>query len=212
MTIPPDFKKATPDYAREKITKFETDNRHIESALTQLTNTFRKNESLPHVLLKVAAINSLYSTQIYAVYKTAERIVACNIDHDLDCGSTEVVDKIAWVQLVSADGDAKQRRNYSFATKYCSWHNQDRYPMYDTRVDKCLRAYQQLEQFTENEFTQDDLCNYQTLREVVDAFRRKYLDGFSYKQTDMFLFQLGNDYFYSAPPTSSATPPPQPAR
>ena len=38
----------------------------------------------------------------------------------LATGSPEIVDKIARVTL-SING--KVRNNYSFATKYCSWHN-----------------------------------------------------------------------------------------
>lgn len=44
-------------------------------------------------------------------------------------------------------------------------------------------------------FTQAALYDYETLRNVIKAFREKYeLTGFSFKKIDEFLFQLGNQY------------------
>jgi hypothetical protein len=209
MNIPCDFKDASPEFANEKIAKFDGENHPLESALTQLIEVFPENTSLPHVLLKVAAINSLYSTQIYGVREVARKIVDCGIDKKLKDGDTGVVDDISWASFLTKEGKEKKRRNYSFATKYCAWHKPEKYPLYDSRVETCLRAYQQKRAFT-SPFNYDDLKNYARFREVVDAFRTQYLNGFSYKRIDMFLYQLGSDCFYSTL-TSSATPPPQPA-
>lgn len=88
----------------------------------------------------------------------------------------------------------KIRYNYSFATKYCSWHQPDLYPIYDSRVAFCLHAYRKRDRFAT--FTQEALWDYQTFRNTIKTFREHYgLTAFSFKKIDEFLYQLANRYF-----------------
>ena len=198
MKIPLGFEMPTHGFAAKKIEKFKDENADTETALGLLLTAFPWNQNRAHVLLKVAAINSLYSTQIYGVKEVAGRIEKLSIDGRLESGDTDIVEEIASVSFASknGDGDPIKRRNYSFATKYCAWHNSEKYPLYDSRVETCLRAYQQQEEFTEP-FDWEDLRDFGRFRTVIDAFRSKYLDDFGYKELDMFLYQLGTDCFYS---------------
>lgn len=52
-----------------------------------------------------------------------------------DC-QPEVVDLIARVTVASSE---KQLTFYSFASKYCSWHKPNQYPIWDFRVNRYLR-------------------------------------------------------------------------
>jgi hypothetical protein len=180
----------TAEFVRSRIDEFDRGNQPVEHAITHLVTAFPHNTDLSDVLLKVAAINSLYSTQIRGVYRVAERIVECRIDPHLDTGSARLIEAIA-----SVDFDGMKRFNYSFSTKYCSWHRPDLYPIYDSRVDLCLRGYKRQDRF--DAFTANDLWNYARFRDVIRRFRDHYqLDAFSLKETDKFLYQQGNDHFF----------------
>jgi hypothetical protein len=133
--------------------------------------------------------NSLYATQIYALAAVARHIAGLRIDSQLATGSLDAVDLIANVDI-----SGKQRRNFSFATKYCSWHNPVSYPIYDTQVDASLWAYQRQDLFAP--FARQDLRNYATFFTVVTAFRTFYgLDELSFKQLDKFLWLSGKPPF-----------------
>jgi hypothetical protein len=87
----------------------------------------------------------------------------------------------------------KRRFFYSFATKYCSWHAQDGYPIYDSFVDRLLRLYRQRDSFAC--FTNAELWHYPTFRSVIQAFQRHYgLTEFSFKEVDKFLWVYGQEY------------------
>jgi hypothetical protein len=53
------------------------------------------------------------------------------VDSALAAGSPEIFDKIARVTI-----RGKEHNFFSFATKYCSWHYPEVYPIWDSRVDK----------------------------------------------------------------------------
>ena len=115
----------------------EYDGDIAERALRELFTQYPRNNDRAHVLLKVVALNRLYSAGILAVYDVANHICQQEIDAALSNGAPEVVDKIAKVTISSS---GKQRGFWSFATKYCSWHNQASYPMWDSRVCRYLRC------------------------------------------------------------------------
>ena len=200
MKIRKDLPKPTLDAARKLIERFEADNKAVEHGLTELIQAFPSNSDLGHVLVKVAAINGLYATAIFGLFPVAEVITGANIDPLLQTGDPQAVEKIAKVSYAD-----KTRWNYSFATKYCSWHRPDMYPMFDSRVDFCLRSYQASDPFSK--FKQEDLWNYEKFRTIIKAFQSHYgLGELSFKQLDEFLYQLGNEYFSDRPNLTATTP------
>jgi hypothetical protein len=170
------------------ISEFDDQNDVIEAALTEHFHQYPTNTNLPHVLLKVVVLNRLYSTQILAVLDVARNIQSHGeeIDIGLAAGSAEVVEKIG---LVTIQSTGKERYNYSFATKYCSWHRPDSYPMWDSRVDHYLWALQQQEHFAPSFGAHKDIWIYEGFRDVVAALRTHYgLSEFTYKDLDKFLW------------------------
>lgn len=121
----------TADFVNVECNAFDHDpsTRLTEESLALLLSHFPENNEVTHVLLKVATLNQLYGTNIFAVQMVASHIVDLRIDTYLRSGSLQVVDLIAKVKI----GD-KVRNNFSFATKYCSWHNPNTYPIYDDNV------------------------------------------------------------------------------
>lgn len=141
----------------------------------------------------MVALNALYSTMIRAyseitptVYDVARHIVARSIDAALEDGDEELVERIATVTVGS-----KNQRNYSFATKYCNWHKQELFPIYDSYVDVCLWHLQKtgrIEKFCR----QDIYYSYPEFKRVVRQFRDSLLpEEFTYKEIDQYLYVEG---------------------
>lgn len=189
MKIKIDLPDPTLELAKGKIREFDRDNNVLESGLKQLVDAFPKNLDLGQILVKVSAINALYSTSIFGLFEVAKVIREVAIDPLLENGDPRAVSDIARVNY-----SGKTRWNYSFASKYCSWHRPEMYPIFDSRVDFCLRSYQARDHFAK--FTQNDLWNYETFREIMKQFKEHYgLESLSTKEVDKFLYQLGNGYF-----------------
>lgn len=127
LTIP------TPVLINEYVIRFEQspDISSSDQAISKAFHTFPHNDRLEEILLKVAVLNSLYSTNIFALTKVANHIHQLQIDSALAQHSLAVIEDIACIQF-----NGKRRRNYSFATKYCHWHLPDVYPIYDSYVER----------------------------------------------------------------------------
>ncbi|MCL5670325.1 MAG: hypothetical protein M1423_03370, partial [Acidobacteria bacterium] len=121
----------TADDVKRAEEKFDEENGPIEWALTQLFQKFPENTNFGKVVVKTKVLNALYNTQVRAVNIVATHICGLAIDRDLKAGKAEIVDRIARVQLQSG----KIRTYFSFASKYCSWHNPTEYPIYDSNVE-----------------------------------------------------------------------------
>ena len=167
----------------ENTNAFETD-----KAISKLIGAFPLNTSVDEILLKVAAIDRLYSTNVYAIYLMAQHILELNIDANLSEHDPEIVMRIAELQI-----QGKIRHFYSFATKYCSWHNQNSYPIYDSYVDKLLRAYRKRDSFAE--YSNEELYDYPCFRKIIQKFQSFYeLEQFSLRDLDKFLWLYGKEY------------------
>jgi hypothetical protein len=164
-----------------------------ESSLKKLfTATYPTNESMDDVLIKVCALNDFYSTKIFSPFKMAKHIVDLKIDERLTNSDYSLVNEIALVKM----NDSKTINFYSFATKYCSHHKPEEYPIYDSYVEKVLIHFKRVGRFAK--FTKEELKNYIRYRNILIEFRRSYgLEKFNLKQLDKYLWQLGKDYFYN---------------
>jgi molybdopterin-biosynthesis enzyme MoeA-like protein len=175
---------------------FDEDCRDAEEALAELFGHYRNNSALHHVLPKVVTLNALYSTQIPVYSKTIPNVFdvaghICRNGGDIDsallAGSPEIVDRIAEITV-----SGKKSRNYfSFATKYCSWHNPLCYPIYDSRVYEYLRLLRKSGDFT-TDFDIEGHWKYPAFRDLMGHFREHYhLGSLSFKDIDKFLWSCG---------------------
>ena len=146
----------------------------MEEALRLLWAQFPHNTQTSHVLLKVLVLNKLYNTRVLDidVEPIARHIVTLNIDPLLDQGD------LAGVGLIYNCPGLKMY--YSFATKFCSWHNPAAYPIYDRNADECLWSYKNQDQFAN--FHHQDLGYYEKFVATVTAFRNHYGLGCFYLQ------------------------------
>jgi hypothetical protein len=196
------LEKPTAEGVRSAAKRFDEENRIIENALGDLFRQYPENTDPARVLLKVAALNALYSTQIplYSnriptISDVAHHIIQRDIDSDLQRGLPDLVDAIAATQ----SEDNKKCYNYSFATKYCNWHRPDFYPIWDSRVDRYLWQFRNQETGGLGgfrKFKRKELWSYPTFKQVVVDFRVHFnLGEFSFKEIDKFLYIEGSKLF-----------------
>ena len=173
---------------------FEQENRLTEGALAQLRAQFPRNTDIRHVLLKVVALNKLYSAMVrdIDVEVVAKHIVQLANDNHLD----QLLDQ-GCLDAVFLICDCPGLKDYvSFASKFCIWHNPDAYPIYDGNVRACLSAYGKQDGFAK--FRQEDLYYYKKLVEIVRAFRNYYeLSCFNFKELDKFMYRSGGQILKS---------------
>lgn len=164
-----------------------------EQSLSLLFHQFcPSNIKLEHVLLKVSALNDFYSTNIFDTYSVAKHIVGLKIDGRLAAHDLSLVNEIAAITI-----KGKPKNFYSFATKFCSHHQADVFPIFDSYVEKMLCHFAKLEHFSQ--FSKPDLRDYRRFVEVIHGFRNHYrLDQYSLRQIDIYLWLEGKKYFRRA--------------
>jgi len=163
-----------------------------EEALAKLLAAFPHNTEVSQVLLKVIVLDQRYSTRIryMDIDNFARHIATSGIDELITQGSPNAVERI-W----NCEG---MRNYYSFATKFCSWHNPTTYPIYDHYVDACLWAYKKQDSFFD--FQHQDLYDYEKLVKIVSDFRDHYgLNQFTFREIDKFLWRTGYECLMSSP-------------
>lgn len=152
-------------------------------------NLCTENTDISDILLKAAVLNDFYSTNIYSIFPVAKHILNLNIDTRLRAGDESLVEAI---QNVTIGG--KRLKLYSFATKYCSHHNPEDFPIYDSYVDKVLCYFRNVDSFSA--FHSEALKSYPEFKYILREFRTFYgLEQFSLKEIDKFLWQFGKEHF-----------------
>ena len=147
------------------------------------------NEEISDILLKVATLNDFYSTNIFSIYPVAEHILDSNIDSRLKTFDETLVEEIQSVAI----GD-KTWNFYSFASKYCSHHNPEEYPIYDSYVEKVLCYFRDRDGFSN--FKTLELKDYKKFKDTLVEFKYFYgLDKYDLKKIDRYMWQLGKEYF-----------------
>lgn len=174
----------SPDLVNEYISRFVQDESIglADVVLNRIFRLYPTNTNLEDIVIKVVLLNSLYNTNVYAVVDMAKHIQSLEIDRDLAVGSPLVVDCIAKLTIREST-----RRHYSFATKYCSFHKPDCYPIYDTLVERLIWQYQC--NFNFSNFKRQDLQQYPEFCSVINSFQLYFgLGQFTFKDIDRFLW------------------------
>lgn len=149
---------------------------------------FRLNTDLRCIIIKCSALNDFYATNIYRIAPVARKILEiADFDDRLTKGDDTLVEEIAMV-----DG----RRNYSFATKYCSHHQPMLYPIFDRYVADVLAELRRRNPGAFRFRRKKELTDYSVFRDAIDDFKSTFsLDSYSYKDIDRYLWQLGKDFY-----------------
>lgn len=187
-----DLKKPTIEQVNFYLEKWQSLDNYVlqENALNKLFQLLPTNSDISDVLLKSATLNDFYSTNIFSIYPIAKHILTIpNFDEKLIKGDPILVDEIKKITIKE-----KEKNFYSFATKYCSHHNPNAFPIYDSYVDKILVALNKKYHFAK--FKRAELKEYARFKEILSIFQKEFgLNEFSLKQLDVYLWLLGKDIF-----------------
>ena len=161
-----------------------------ESALDKLfLNLCPYNFKIEDILIKCSALNDFYSTNIFKVHNVAKHYLQEDIDRRLNEGDMTLVEDLARITI-----NGKPFYFYSFASKYCSHHRPDIYPIYDNYVHKLLKYFRDRDGFYT--FKEAGLKNYQSYVAIIKAFQHFYgLNSFTIKNIDKYLWQLGKEAY-----------------
>lgn len=141
------------------------------------------------VLTKVTVLDSFYSTNLYSKLPVAKRIIELNTAQRLAEADFSLVNEMATVSV-----QGKSFYFYSFASKYCSQHSPDTFPIYDELVGLTLLNLNAVDGF--GDFTKRDLKDYPQYVRVIHAFRSFYgLEQFSLRWIDRYLWLTGRRAF-----------------
>ena len=152
-----------------------------------------KNNKLSEIYLKIIILNELRSIKVYYPYELAKHIYELKIDKKLKKKELDIVEQIANIKI-----NNNVKKYYVFATKYCSWHNSKFYPMFDSYVEKALKAYRKKGEKKYNRdnsffnFKNDDLKNYKNFVNIIKNFKSQFgLNRIGLIKIDCFLWKEG---------------------
>ena len=194
-----DVEKKLKDWRKDRIFEFEETDRCLDNLFTK---TYPLNKNSQEVLVKIYALNSAYFTQIPSPCfpKLARQIIDIeNIDEKLRWGAADVVSDMAkTIEYQNGRGAERRHTPYSFATKYCSFHNPDKYPIFDSNVERALLCYKrEYPKFAESVDgiwnTNQDLRHYEAFKKVVDSFKECFSLDRTYREIDKYLYQVGRE-------------------
>ncbi|MFH1920827.1 MAG: hypothetical protein ABIP48_13165 [Planctomycetota bacterium] len=172
-----------------------------EATLDQVFGQWRNNDCFRNILIKACLLNSLYSTNINAIYAAAQRIRELEVDRRLEAADHSLVNEIAKVQV----NEDTERDFYSFASKYCHFHNNPSYPIYDSYVEDVLVHYQIKCPFMElmdprkkttKKHIREHLKDYEAFCVALNALRARFaLESASVRELDHFLWGYGRELY-----------------
>ena len=138
-------------------------------------------------LLKSVAINSLYSTQVYAIVRMGQHVhqVIGSVASlaELQVTGPRLVDRIA--SLPMKDGE-KKRSFVSFAAKFCHFFiEQEQYPIYDDAARRAIRFH------LGNAILRGDNPTYTSFCDALTRFRREAEIAGPSRELDRYLWITG---------------------
>jgi hypothetical protein len=174
----------TADYMRSRILLFDENPRYFgaDATVKLVFEQWPYNSDPRHILTKVVVLNRLYSTGILNEYAVAEHIMQSKIDSRLVGGDLSLVNDVAGVSF-----SERKISFLSFSSKYCAWHQPDKFQIFDSFVEYMLWEYQS--NFTFSKFRRKELRDYTKYVQIVGDFCSHFgLSGFSRKEVDKFLW------------------------
>lgn len=182
-----------------------------EDLLKELLKCYPDHKNKFAVETKVKLLNLFYSTGIQATNVMAQNILSIkDIDERLADKDFSLVGEIA--KLTFSNNNT--RNNYSFATKYCAYHQPKLFPIYDSIVAKTFvslfekgllpkytysrKSNQDTNTFSKVDFS-DRLKDYNFYVDIYDYFMDLYdLKTFTYREIDSYIwgaFKIGGVEF-----------------
>lgn len=167
----------------------------LNENLLKLFKTFSDNNNKNHVLIKVAALNKIYSTAITNINPVVEQIIKVSERNDelKDIKDfISFVDKISKIEWTNSKGEISKRNNLSFASKYVHFLSGYKTPIYDSYVWIIIKGYLGQKRKVKISFTAPN--DYKKFYSTFNEFKREFdLNEYSNYDIDKFLWQYGRN-------------------
>ena len=182
------LEKPTKALVEKFVTEYKNDIHysHADKLQSKLTEKF--TEDYESILSAVIFLNQIYSTNIYSVYGVADHIHSKRdaILPAIKAGKMDAVSMIAQGHGIVREGKEKEIVFYSFATKFCNYLNPEFYSIFDSHVEKMLKAYHRKFGFYTGQ--QKNLRDYATFKEWIQAFLKHFDLHCTLWELDKFLW------------------------
>ena len=162
--------------------------RVAEEILDQLFSDDSSNDEIHIVFKKVCLLNSMASTNVYARFAMSKHILSIR-DFDERLYREKDASLVRDISHITING--KHRNFYSFASKYCSYHDHESYPMFDRFVERILILYR--DNYAFGQFRNIDLRDYKVFKEILNTFRSYFELEKSFREIDNFLWLYGKE-------------------
>lgn len=165
----------------------------LNENLLKLFQTFNDDKNKFHVIIKVAALNKIYSTAITNINPVVEKIVKAS-NENLTIKSIneyiEFVDKIAKIKWTNSKETSFERNNLSFASKYVHFLSGYTAPIYDSYIWIVINGY--LGQKNREKISFKNPKSYREFYNTFEKFKKDLgLEKYTNYQIDKFLWQYG---------------------
>ncbi len=187
--------KPTYEFIEEirKLYLAKEDNDELNQNILKLFNTFNNDKNKSNVLIKVAALNKIYSTSIVNINPVVNHIIqisSTQLNPKSKIEYIEFVDKISKINWTNNKGKCFERNNLSFASKYVHFLSNFEIPIYDSYIWIVINGY--LGQNTNKNISFINPKNYKEFYDTFTKFKIDFgLENHSNYEIDKFLWQYG---------------------
>lgn len=182
------LEKPTKALVEKFVTEYKNDFHYSHADELQCKLTEQFTGDYESILSAVIFLNQIYSTNIYSVYGIADHIYSKRdtIIPAIKAGKTDAVSMIAQGHGIVREGKEKEIVFYSFATKFCNHLNSEVYSIFDSHVEKMLKAYNRKFGFYTGQ--QKNFRDYATFKEWIQAFLKHFDLHCTLWELDKFLW------------------------
>ncbi|MDQ0476253.1 hypothetical protein [Chryseobacterium sp. MDT2-18] len=176
----------------------ENEGNLLNDKLTKLFNCLNNLDDKYETQIKVAALNTIYSTAIRNITPVVEKILKhCpkNISNFSEKDFANIVDEISNVEWKNEETEIVHKRiNLSFTSKYVHFLSNKSTPIYDSYIWIIIKGY--LGQ-KHGKYSFSKPKNYVEFYETFNYFKEIYnLQNYENYQLDKFLWQYGKNEIY----------------
>lgn len=144
------------------------------------------NNDIESVLIKAVAVNSLYGTNVLAIYNAAKHIVTELADPNTDYDDDEFISRLATITVMQK-GEYKELHLISFASKYAHFYiNSEKFPMYDNYARMMIKTH-----IAENDLIRNAKNPYLAFKENFFILKEELKYKVSTRALDHYLWFAG---------------------
>lgn len=168
----------------------------INDLLSKLFDLMKDNKNKSEVTIKVATINSIYSTAIQYIEPVVDKIIKV-INYDTSGFNEQkfihLVDEIATVTWgIKTNDKPYSRTNLSFASKYIHLLSERKVPIYDSYIWIIMTGY--LRQYSNKDYSFNKPNKYKDFYTRFIEFKEIFnLGEMTNYKVDKFLWQMGKN-------------------